>query len=34
MSQGLADLVLGRRSDVPGIEYLDPARFQRDYQRD
>jgi glycine oxidase len=30
MSQGLADLVLGRRSDVPGIEYLDPARFQRD----
>lgn len=30
MSQGLADLFLGRRSDVPGIEYLDPARFQRD----
>jgi glycine oxidase len=29
MSQGLADLILGRSSDVPGLAALDPARFQR-----
>jgi len=30
MSQGLADLVMQGRSDVPGLAALDPARFQRD----
>jgi glycine/D-amino acid oxidase-like deaminating enzyme len=30
MSQGLADLVLGRSSEVPDLAALDPARFQRD----
>jgi glycine oxidase len=30
MSQGLADLVLGRSSEVPGLAELDPARFQED----
>jgi glycine/D-amino acid oxidase-like deaminating enzyme len=29
MSQGLADLVLRGKSGVPGLEHLDPARFQR-----
>jgi glycine/D-amino acid oxidase-like deaminating enzyme len=30
MSQGLADLVLQGRSDVPGLASLDPARFRQD----
>lgn len=30
MAQGLADLVLHGRSDVPGLNYLDPARFRGD----
>ena len=30
MSQGLADLVLEGSSDVPGLNYLDPARFRGD----
>ena len=28
MSQGLADIILGGKSDVPGVEALDPRRFQ------
>ena len=30
MSQGLAELILEGSSKVPGLEALDPARFQRD----
>ena len=30
MSQGLAELILEGSSRVPGLEALDPARFQRD----
>ena len=30
MSEGLADLILQRESEVPGLEALDPARFLRD----
>ena len=30
MTQGLADLVLEGRTDVPGVKFLDPARFVRD----
>ena len=30
MSQGLAELILEGSSQVPGLEALDPARFQRD----
>jgi len=30
MSQGLADLVLKGSSEVPGLNYLDPARFRGD----
>ena len=28
MTQGLADIILGRKSDVPGVGALDPMRFQ------
>ena len=27
MSYGLCDLIVKGRSQVPGIEFLDPARF-------
>jgi glycine/D-amino acid oxidase-like deaminating enzyme len=30
MSQGLADLVLGRSSEVPGLAELDPVRFLKE----
>ena len=30
MSYGLSDLVLGRSSQVPGLEHLDPGRFNED----
>jgi glycine/D-amino acid oxidase-like deaminating enzyme len=30
MSQGLAELILEGSSQVPGLEALDPERFQRD----
>ena len=30
MSQGLAELILEGSSRVPGLDFLDPARFQRD----
>ena len=28
MTQGLADIVLGKKPEVPGVEALDPQRFQ------
>ena len=30
MSFGLTDLILGRSSQVPGLEFLDPGRFPQD----
>ena len=30
MCHGLADLILTGRTEVPGVNHLDPARFQRD----
>jgi glycine oxidase len=30
MCHGLVDLILGRRSEVPGLEHLDIARFKRE----
>ena len=30
MCHGLADLILAGRTEVPGVNHLDPARFQRD----
>ena len=30
MSFGLADLIVSGRSEVPGMRFLDPARFAGD----